>query len=78
MKINRVEAEFLAGTSIEKAVTEAKEFSIANNNCIVSFDFNGVRCEIKSNAIVKLACEQYSQICSAKVDGLYNEQHKGE
>jgi hypothetical protein len=41
-----IKAEFTAGTSIEEAEKDALAF--ANNNHVwVSFDFNGVKCNVR-------------------------------
>ncbi len=70
MNIITVTAEFLAGTDIKQAISQAKKFSEDNNNCNVKFSFNGTRCEINSSSNVDIAAKQYHQICIAKVTGI--------
>lgn len=50
---------FLAGTSIQDACTEAKEFAIKFNLSFCRFDFNGVKCSISQNSDVDVACEKF-------------------
>lgn len=54
-----VKVSFLAGTSIEDACTEAKEYAIRNNLAIVRFDFNGIKCGITQRADVEKASEKF-------------------
>lgn len=54
-----VKVSFLAGTSIEDACSEAKDYAIRNNLAIVRFDFNGIKCGITQRADVEEACEKY-------------------
>lgn len=54
-----VKVSFLAGTSIEAACAEAKDYAIRNNLAIVRFDFNGVKCGITQRADIEKACEKY-------------------
>lgn len=54
-----VHVNFLAGTSIEDACTEAKDYAVKNNLAIVRFDFNGITCGISQRADIKKACEKF-------------------
>ena len=54
-----VKVSFLAGTSIEDACTEARDYAIRNNLAIVRFDFNGIKCGITQNCDVQLACSKF-------------------
>jgi hypothetical protein len=56
-----VQVSFLAGTSIEAACAEAKDYAIRNNLAIVRFDFNGVTCGITQNADIEDACEKFKE-----------------
>ena len=48
-----IKVSFLAGTSIEDACTEAKEYAIKNNLAYVRFEFNGISCAISQRADVE-------------------------
>ena len=50
---------FLAGTSIEDAFTEAKEYAIKNNLAYIRFEFNGINCAISQRADVERAKEKF-------------------
>ena len=50
---------FLAGTSIEDACTEAKEYAIKNNLAYVRFEFNGINCAISQRADIDKAKEKF-------------------
>ena len=54
-----VQVSFLAGTSIEDACTEAKEYAIKNNLAYVRFEFNGISCAISQRAGVEKAKEKF-------------------
>lgn len=56
---------FLAGTSIQDACKEAKEFAIKFNLAFCRFEFNSVKCSISQNADVEEACEKFL----AELDG---------
>lgn len=61
-----VHVNFLAGTSIEDACTEAKDYAVKNNLAIVKFDFNGISCVISQRADVDKACEKYLEALKPK------------
>lgn len=53
MKSNiTIKVEFLAGTEVEKAVTEAKQKAKLWQVAYVAFDFNGVSFSVGANADV--------------------------
>lgn len=56
-----VHVNFLAGTSIEDACTEANAYAVKNNLAIVRFDFNGVTCGISQRCDVLKACEKFHE-----------------
>jgi hypothetical protein len=53
--------EFLAGTDIKSAVTEAKEKASLWKVGYVSFDFNGQSFNIGRNADIHSVLEEYNQ-----------------
>lgn len=54
-----IKVEFLAGTSIGDAITEAKEKAIAWDVTYVTFDFNGVAFSVSRRADVELLTKKY-------------------
>ena len=50
---------FLAGTSIEDACTESKEYAIKSNLAYVRFEFNGINCAISQRADIDKAKEKF-------------------
>ena len=58
--------EFLAGTDIETAVKEAKQYAI-ENNCIVRFSFNGVEMSVSDLSDEKKHVDYYYK--KVHVDG---------
>ncbi len=69
MIATRVEVNFIAGTSIEKAIEVAVGFSSVNQNCDVAFTFNGIYCQLNSKSNKEVAHEQYLAACAMKVTG---------
>lgn len=60
MKSNAtIELDFLAGTSIKDAVTEAKQKARMFDVAYVKFNFNGVRMSIGRDADVKQAAKDF-------------------
>lgn len=51
--------EFLAGTSILDAVTEARNLCRRMNIALVCFDFNGVKMSISQNCCVSIVAEKF-------------------
>lgn len=56
-----INVEFLAGTSIEQAVIEAKDKAILWQVAYVKFDFNGVKMSIRSSSSVIEAVDRFHQ-----------------
>jgi len=56
-----MEVEFLAGTSIEDAITEAKQKAIDWGICYVKFSFNGIEIDVSYKADVELLVDKYSK-----------------
>ena len=56
-----INVEFLAGTSVEEAVYEAREKARSWDVAYVCFNFNGVKCSIGPKADVLNAKEQIMQ-----------------
>lgn len=54
-----IEVEFLAGTDVEKAVTEAKIKAVQWDVAYVKFNFNGASFSIGRNADVYEAVKEY-------------------
>jgi len=54
-----MQVEFLAGTSIEDAVAEAKAFAIKLDIAYVKFDFNGVSMSIGQKANIQNAVKAF-------------------
>lgn len=62
MKSNMVlNVEFLAGTSLEDALKEAKEKAIELNLAYVTFDFNGIGFSVRQNGDIEEALEKYKE-----------------
>ena len=55
-----VQVEFLAGTSFEDAVKEAKEKAILWDLAYVMFDFNGIHVSVRPTANVDDVMETYN------------------
>lgn len=49
--------EFLAGTDVREAITEAKQFAIKMDIAYVCFSFNGVNCNIGQKADIDWTIE---------------------
>lgn len=56
-----VQVEFLAGTSFEDAVKEAKDKAILWDMAYVVFDFNGVHVSVRPTAKLDNVLETYNQ-----------------
>ena len=54
-----VNVEFLAGTTINEAIKEAKEKAQALNVCYITFKFNGKSLSVSQRANVKKMTEEY-------------------
>ena len=57
-----IQVEFIPGTSIEDAITEAKEKAKLLNIAYVKFNFNGIKFCIGKNANVAEAVQDYANI----------------
>ena len=55
-----INVEFLAGTSIAQAVTEARSLAIKNDLAFVKFKFNGIPFSISKRADVDDCVKQYN------------------
>lgn len=60
-----IDVEFLAGTSIEEAVKEAKHKAVQWDVAYVCFNFNGVSMSIGKNADVQEAVEKWNNALSS-------------
>lgn len=59
MKSNMVlEVSFLAGTSIQEAIDEARYFALKHNT-YVKFNFNGISMSIQPNCSVRATAEAF-------------------
>lgn len=56
-----INVEFLAGTSIEQAVIEAKDKAILWQVSYVKFDFNGVKMFVRSGADLTEAVDKFHE-----------------
>lgn len=54
-----INVEFLAGTSVAQAVTEARTLAIKNDLAFVKFKFNGIPFSISKRADVDDCVKQY-------------------
>lgn len=54
-----INVEFLAGTSVAQAVTEARTLAIKNDLAFVKFEFNGIPFSISQRADVDDCVKQY-------------------
>ena len=54
-----INVEFLAGTSVAQAVTEARSLAIQNDLAFVKFNFNGIPFSISQRADVDDCVKQY-------------------
>jgi len=61
-----IEIEFLVGTDIEKAVSEAKKFAINMDIAYTKFDFNGIKCSVSQHANLASAKDLYHQSIELK------------
>lgn len=57
-----INVDFLAGTSVEHAIMEAKLKATFWNVAYVCFDFNGVRFSISSRAEVEKALAKWEKV----------------
>lgn len=58
--------EFLAGTDITEAITEAKEKALLWDVSYICFSFNGVKFSISRRVDVAKAAEQYMMALESK------------
>lgn len=66
MKSNMcLNVEFLAGTSLEDALVEAKDKACKFDLAYVCFDFNGCNFSVRANGIISDALEEYNS-CKMK------------
>lgn len=63
-----IEVEVLAGTSIEEAITEAKDLAQRMNLAFVMFNLNGVRMSISCEADVDELAEDYRYALSREIN----------
>lgn len=62
MKSNMVlEVSFLAGTSIQEAIDEARYFALKNRLAYVKFDFNGISMSIQPSCSVRATAEAFTK-----------------
>ena len=62
MKSNMcLKVEFLAGTSLEDALKEAKYKAVQCNLAYVEFDFNGIGFSVRQNGNIEEALEKYKE-----------------
>lgn len=54
-----INVEFLAGTSVAQAVTEARSLAIQNDLAFVKFNFNGIPFSISQRADIDDCVKQY-------------------
>lgn len=59
-----ITVEFNAGTSIEQACQEAKDFAIKMNFEWVMFKFNGISMSISQQCNVEKACNSFLKVLS--------------
>ena len=59
-----INVEVLAGTSIEKAIAEAKDLAQRMDLAFVEFSFNGVSMSVSQNADVEEMSFKYGQAMS--------------
>lgn len=60
-----INIEFLAGTSIETAVQEAKEKAILWQVAYVKFDFNGVKMSVRAKTDVAEAVDKWIEVMAS-------------
>lgn len=65
-----INVEFLAGTSIEQAIIEAKDKAASWQVAYISFNFNGVKMSIKENTSAIEAVDKFHEQLQSK------EEHK--
>ena len=63
--------EVLAGTSIEEAITEAKDLAQRMNLAFVKFNFNGVRMLISRGADVPALAWRYAKALTREEQNRY-------
>jgi len=56
-----IEVEFMAGTDIRRAVTEAKDKAALFDVAYITFNFNGVRFSIGRNADIDAAVKAFHE-----------------
>ena len=61
-----IDVEFLAGTDIEQAISEAKEKALKFDVAYICFKFNGIHCSIGRNADVDDAVDRYHKANNSK------------
>lgn len=61
-----IDVDFLAGTSIEEAIKEAKHKALQWDVAYVCFNFNGVSMSIGKNADVQEAVEEWDNALSSQ------------
>lgn len=61
-----IEVEVLAGTSIEEAITEAKDLAQRMNLAFVKFNFNGVGVSVSQVAHVEWLLQKYLKALSGE------------
>ena len=66
-----IEVEVMAGTSIEEAVTEAKDLAQRMNLAFVMFNFNGVRMSISCEADVPSLVWRYAKALDREEQNRY-------
>ena len=59
-----LEVEFLAGTSIEQSIMEARELAKKLGLAYTKYDFNGVKMSVGKNAVTEEGAEAYNTAAS--------------
>jgi hypothetical protein len=54
-----LQIEFLAGTDIEEALTQAKHLAIQLQVAYITFGFNSYRCSVSRHADIEKGIEQF-------------------
>lgn len=57
-----INVEFLAGTSVAQAVTEARTLAIKNDLAFVKFKFNGIPFSVSQRADIDDCVKQYEEV----------------
>lgn len=60
-----ISVEFLVGTTIRTAITEAKEKAISLNVAYIMFSFNGVKISVSSRAYLYDIEERWDEVLSS-------------